>query len=437
MVEKSQITRAERGRAKADKRRKKRKALEVVEQQEAALRESLATPKRTLKDGVEACLPAALRNAREREGFLEFFLEVVEKAPRLMTSDWGEALHALWIAALGDEWNPIKMDQDYQWRPRVRGVQDWTPKVKGARSCFRSLAKHLLEKYPQPQILWTALEEPHNAATQLAPVVFHVAQGRSLAKAPENIWPFGLSKKQCHNVLNTTGMSFLTAIRHQQMEPFGGTPRLAKAWMAQRRGTTVGTKTEEAFWVSVMAFFAKNPMLDHAQIGPIVDYIQWIRGENPNFSMKGRTAGALLRDVEQWHVQLHRVKATDGARYNPSGFPHYVNKITHRDKTGNHIEVVWSITEILTGKDLASEGRALHHCVYSYSGSIQRGAVSIWSMTKKEMGQLSRCLTMEVVNRSRQIVQARGLRNRRPENDEFRVMKDWADKAGLSTGTYL
>jgi hypothetical protein len=179
-------------------------------------------------------------------------------------------------------------------------------------------------------------------------------------------------------------------------------------------------------------------MLDLAQIGPVVDYIQWRRGEQPDFSMKGRTPGALLRDVEGWHTQLHRTKVAGRVDYEPSGFPPYIKTVSvGRDKTGNHIEVTWRVMEILSGSELADEGRVLRHCVYSYTHSIQSGRTSIWSMTRAESHNIERRITVEVNNRTRQIVQARGLHNRRQDMDEFRVMKDWADKAGLTISSYL
>lgn len=422
MVEKTQITREERGRAKAKRRKAKHRALEEARQQEAAIQQSLSNPKRTLRDDVTACLPFGIERG-DREPFVNFYCEVADKTPRLVSKSWGGPLYALWKAARCGDQEPT--------------LQAWKPKLKGARSCFQLMARHLLEKYPQPHILWTALEEEPTAAIRLAPVVAHVARGGSLAKAPEDIWPFGLTKKQCHEVLNTNGMGFLTTIRYQQVKPFGGSPRLAQEWMKHRRGSTVGDTAEEAFWATVMAFFAKNPMLDLAQIGPIVDYIQWRRAEDEeDFSMKGRTAGALLRDVEEWHTQLHRAKVVTGELFTPSGIPHYHKAYRERIK-GNYVEIHWRITEILSGKELADEGRALHHCVYSYSFSIQRGTTSIWSMTREEGGNTERRITIEVNNKSRRIMQARGRYNRRTDIDEFRAMNEWANKSGLSIGSYL
>jgi hypothetical protein len=100
MVEKSQITRAERGRVKAEKRRKKREAREAAQQREQSIQESLASPKRTLRDDVIACLPPGI-NHRERDSFVDFYCEVAEKAPRLVSERWGAPLHALKASALG------------------------------------------------------------------------------------------------------------------------------------------------------------------------------------------------------------------------------------------------------------------------------------------------------------------------------------------------
>ena len=89
-------------------------------------------------------------------------------------------------------------------------------------------------------------------------------------------------------------------------------------------GTRLGQSFEnEEFWSTVVLFFVRNPMLDPAHVGPIVDYIHHQKyvpqqvvlpgGEveerppaQPNFSMKSRSIPKLLRGVEEWHEELAR-----------------------------------------------------------------------------------------------------------------------------------
>ena len=83
--------------------------------------------------------------------------------------------------------------------------------------------------------------------------------------------------------------------------------------------TRLGKSFEnEAFWVTVIQFFVNNPLLHTDHVGPIVDYIYnqkhvpqegiqpgggVLEGppSHPSFSIKGRSADKLLRQVEDWH----------------------------------------------------------------------------------------------------------------------------------------
>lgn len=184
-------------------------------------------------------------------------------------------------------------------------------------------------------------------------------------------------------------------------------------------GKRLHSKNEESFWDTVVAWFSKNPMLDLTQLGPLLDYIQFRRRENPEFSMKGRSVLAMLRGMEEWHGELQRIKEFKAHNYTPSGF-----------KPGNYIDKkksstdIWTIEEILTSSELSVEGKTLGHCVYSYSASIAAGRISIWSL--KLNGE--RKITIEVSNFNRKIIQARGKFNRETKAEEFRIIKRWASE---------
>lgn len=68
--------------------------------------------------------------------------------------------------------------------------------------------------------------------------------------------------------------------------------------MGTHCGRAVQSREDETFWLSVLAFLAKNPMLEPSQISPLVDYISHRRREDVNFSMKGRSVLALLHNMK-------------------------------------------------------------------------------------------------------------------------------------------
>jgi hypothetical protein len=64
----------------------------------------------------------------------------------------------------------------------------------------------------------------------------------------------------------------------------------------------------------------------------------------------------------------------------------------------------------------------MRHCVAIYAESIASGGCSIWSLRRDG----NRALTIEVDNKRRRIVQAKGKCNRRPEDWELRIVERWA-----------
>ena len=96
------------------------------------------------------------------------------------------------------------------------------------------------------------------------------------------------------------------------MHALGGDARLTEAFVATQLGRAF---EHDDFWVTVIRFFIANPLLDRCHVGPIVDYLQHQRFEasvllvapgvrerqpQPNLSMHGRAADALLRQVKRW-----------------------------------------------------------------------------------------------------------------------------------------
>lgn len=341
---------------------------------------------------------------------------VGEEAPRLIAADFGGAL--LWLSTI----------------PWVRPIESWKPRGKGRDSVFRSLVEHLIAKFPLPVFLISAFFSDVNAS-KLVPLVGHLGAGGSLFEAVKTgLLPVPLTRRMCHDLLKTpSDVTIMTALRRVSVESQGGDPRLVNVWMATDIGRTLQPADAEAFWMTVIAWFAANPMLDPSRIGPLVDYIVYRRREDAKFSMKGRTPLAMMRGMDEWHGQLAKAKAVHGTSYKPSGFKAGKFERQVRLQDGNSITVIWRIEEILTSKALAEEGRKLAHCVYSYGHSIDSGRTSIWSLTTESFdgGERERHITIEVRNDLHRIVQARGRFNRMPTSQEFTIMTAWAGQNNL------
>jgi hypothetical protein len=349
----------------------------------------------------------------------------------------------------------------------IRPPTVWRPDTHNSRRQFGALARHLLADYCVPAFMDTAwfLADPDDARRQQGWFV-HIGKGHNIRTADV---PLVLTKKMAHLFLEAPdGYTIEEALRHGQVLGMGGDTRLVRAVNATRLGQGF---EEEPFWQTVIRFFVNNPMLDIGQIGPIVDYIhnqKFVPEETvlpgggvvrqgpcqPHFAMKGRSAAKLVRQVEAWHRRLAREERLPNREWARSGITPF--ELTDRgEKPGG--SVTWQIRELLSTKELVSEGRAMHHCVGSYSGNCQKGNTSIWSMQVARGDQSPlRVMTIAVNNRSRIITQARGRYNALPSgrtpngrNRGFdssystylkqtrKILYMWREQEGLAMGSYV
>ncbi|MCK9567598.1 PcfJ domain-containing protein [Candidatus Pacearchaeota archaeon] len=365
----------------------------------------------------------------------EFWITIEKRAPRLFDSDY---IGQLRLVSVLEHHRPIA---------------DWEPRGKGKTTIFNSLCDHLLAKFPTPPFIWSAFweldvidvirrigraregEQKPDAEGRYVDIEFspiiqaivRIARGDSFAKmCKSGDFPVTLTNKQCHQFLASNSEStFLSALRRTQIQTWGGDNRLLRVLMNRENGRRLAGIVDETFLDSVIAWFSKNPMLDLEQFSPIMDFIWTKRFEDKKFSMKGRSAMAIMRAMEDWHQDLAKRKIVHGKEYKSSGFKSGHYEFNHREPSGNYVQCIYDITEILNSKELHAEGKAQRHCVLSYSGSIEQGYCSIWSM--KVNGE--RAITIEV--RSRSIVQARGHCNRKASSEEFKIMQRWATENGF------
>lgn len=323
----------------------------------------------------------------------------------------------------------------------VRGVAEWKSAGKSRDTVLKSLIQHLLVKYPVPQFMYLIFSNIRNTTDDLL-LFCHLAQGGSVVEAVRmELIPVKLPRRACHLFTQAPAdCSIMDAVRFAQVRFYGGQREL---FGAVRGSFLRDFRSNEDFWDTVIQWLCLIPMLDPAQVGPLLDYLEFRKRQDgilvegkkmPVFLMKGRAAGAVLREMEVWHTGLSRLKKIEKHVYAPSGFAGGTY-----EEGGEENRQTWTIREILSAKDLATEGRLLQHCVYSYSWTIQKGGTSIWSMQRhtRKTGHM-KFLTIQVNNQTRAIVQARGIFNRPPTVQELNYLQRWAtdNRLTLSVGRH-
>lgn len=314
------------------------------------------------------------------------------------------------------------IDLDGRWKEeRSEGQKDVAAE---RRIRCGSLIRHLVCQYDVPPFM-DAVWLQGSSVREYQDWFLHVGNGGNIRKAAT---PVQLTKRMAHLFLQAPdGSTVEEALRWGQILSLGGDVSLVEAINATVLGRSF---EEESFWSKVIHFFVNNPMLDPDQVGSIVDYIRHRKFEpeetalpggerrvgpppQPNFSVKGRSVNKLLREVEAWHRRLARETRLPDRKWAAST---QIQPFEHEERERPEDESTrWTITELLSSKELKDEGNAMSHCVASYSGNCKGGKVSVWSMQVAETGATPRrVMTVSVHNGSRRINQARGKHNARP-----------------------
>ncbi|MEM9617488.1 MAG: PcfJ domain-containing protein [Pseudomonadota bacterium] len=327
----------------------------------------------------------------------------------------------------------------------LRPLEDWKPKSKNRERRFGELTHHLFDKFGDvPRFMESVWLRNDRTSWRYRDWYVHLGRGYNLRTAKS---PVPLTKKMAHHLLRAPDdYSVEQAVRWGQMNALGATENAIHALVATRVGRSF---ENEEFWFTVLRFIADNPMLDPRQIGPVVDYLQNQRFElteievapgewrqepppQPGLSMNGRTADTLMRQVAAWHDSLGRLRGVSSEQYEKADFEGIAI-----DKKGDGTPARWVIRQLRSAKDLQLESEELRHCVASYHWSCARGDCTIWSLAKSSNGKdYERRQTIEV-DKSRNIVQCRGLANRDPQKEEWSVVTAWAQKADLKISHYL
>ncbi|HEX5105565.1 MAG TPA: PcfJ domain-containing protein [Pirellulaceae bacterium] len=322
----------------------------------------------------------------------------------------------------------------------IRPISAWVPRTRNKASQFASLAAHLLARYPVPPVMHCVwFRGPSLAACQQRAWYLALAAGKS----PRTLdFPLAFTRLMAsHFQSSPKELLVEEALRRAQVLALGGNMRLARSILDSRLGTNFANNE---FWTTVIRWFAKNPDLEQRHVAPLIDYIHQQKfepqilpagpagGEHvppppaPEFGMQGRTAGALLHQMHQWHARLRNESEASRSRLEWSAcgvapFESCEGRLAAGDLRR------WTIVELLSRQALFEEGRQLRHCVAIYAGSCAGGGTSIWSLgVERNACPRKRVLTIELSVNRQVIRQVRGKANRLPTQKEIEIVQAWA-----------
>jgi len=318
----------------------------------------------------------------------------------------------------------------------IRDVAAWRAKGGSLREEFRSLASHLLLRYAVPAFMDSVWDlDPGVEAFRQQ--LWFIRAGRGAPLRTLNL-PVVLTRGMEHHTRSAPAHhTMLQALRYGDARGVGCDHELACIVAGSRLGWDA---SQPAFWRTVLHFLA-NHRMPQEQVQPVIEFIHAgkFAGESvltveglktrqapwPGFSVKGRTAGSLLRLVRKWNAELD--SANGAWSWNPSGLMPY----QFLERRSGHPDLEWSVVELLNSSALRAEGRALRHCVHTYVPLCRAHATTIWSLRVRVEGEEKRKATLQVNAMQRRIVQIRARHNRRPGLHSRLIIHQWAQHAGL------
>jgi hypothetical protein len=302
----------------------------------------------------------------------------------------------------------------------VKNISDWKPKERNAHKLFSSLVRYLFAQYPVPLFMDEVWFEHDTYGIDW---FIDLAQGKNIRNHDQ--LPLEMTNKMIHFFLQAPAHYTVNeALRKGQILGLGGDKKLAKSLIHTRLGKHI-EKSEDAFWKSIVHFFIHCKGLDFKKINAIVEYAQCqkfgidnlVPAENSDFSIKGRSPERL------WELAQKKLNAKGRLLIYFKPFDIQELRVESTYKT---TQSIYQIEPLLTSEKLEQEGEAMKHCVYSYLQNCVNQSSSIWSLNViQENGLKKRMLTIEV-NQNKEIVQARGKCNRRPEGKEKGLLMKWA-----------
>jgi hypothetical protein len=317
----------------------------------------------------------------------------------------------------------------------IRKPQDWKPQGKSAAALIYSLGNHLFSKYGLPRFFFNVFEElgiRRQFNDMMLDFLLHVGKGESPAAFAKKNKFFKFTHRMYHILMGAPEPdgSIIANIRKAQVLGAGGSTQLWKH--LKTCGYALDTSLDnEEFYSSMVVWLVNQKMMDYSLVPTFYDYIMNCRRENSNWTLKGRNAVSLLKDVEKWHKELGMLRSAGGASFPTPNFA----LVRDYDFSKGDEKEIWRFRPIVDSKQLANEGRRQGHCVLSYAQSIIQGHTYIWTLTLENNDGNWAMLTIQLNHDSfgpGTVVQARGRFNRMATQKERELLNRWRTDTGVS-----
>ena len=337
----------------------------------------------------------------------------------------------------------------------IRDPATWTGGgIQSPRSQLRSLVEHLFARWPMPACFDSAWFVKGTLHWLERDWYCHLAGGGSLRQAQG--MPPSLSSRALHLALRDApaDLGIRQALRWGQVRAMAGSDELLAAVLASNM---VGDLSNDAIWSRLIEKVCAARSFDPEDFGILADTLTDVLAKDDG-GFRAETLIALPLAELLHHCRNHwRALMKSFLVHFPTQQPGDIRFPNVRTHLRLHHAQRWQplvrsrpfettvsergselpcrIVELLNPWELVAEGHAMKHCVASYSKDCRGGHSSIFSLRTEESedGQpVTRSyLTIQVLRKSRRVVQVRGRRNAYYSPSRIPQLVKWAEALQL------
>lgn len=181
------------------------------------------------------------------------------------------------------------------------------------------------------------------------------------------------------------------------------------------------------FWWQRLLILLKN-CEDEVSIESLNDIMDFLRDRHNNsdvFDLKGRTFNSLIKLSNEWHRTMQFRK------FGNQNFTWRGIDIPDWNWTDKKQTSTWTVTQLLTSKELFNDGKRMRHCVASYGQRCMQGQSAIFSLMEDDgMNMPEKHITIELSS-NKQLVQANARMNRQPKGMAKLILNKWLSHNGI------
>jgi hypothetical protein len=335
----------------------------------------------------------------------------------------------------------------------IREPETWAGESSNEpRIILRSLLNHLFALWKTPEFFDNAWLVKGDLSYLERDWYCHLASGGSLRNVQG--MPPSVSSRALHYAMSAPGeLTVRQALRWGQIMSVGGSAELLAEVLSSRM---VKDLSNDAIWARLFEKVVAAKHFNPKHFGLIADTLLEIMHHDNHpraHSLVGLPLGDLLRYCRRFWQGVLKLAPTDLPGLSSSNI--HCAKLRynlHQLNTGHWARlprcgpfeeicqigeemIPCRILELTQQWQLVAESQSMRHCVDTYGRSCKLGRCSIFSVRTEEMvdGKLRSTshLTIEVIRKTRTIIQVRGRRNQWINPQQIPLLRKWAEQMEL------